>query len=295
MRGRPIAGIVLVVPTVQNSSGIWPKHARQWHRVGQPLRPTADDITHLGEGVRAWCARHGGDAPRVLLLGVTPELAGMAWPLGTELIALDRASDMIAAVWPGDTAWRRALCADWFRAPFASASFDLVVGDGALNMLPSIGAYPDAIAALAAHLSPEGRVLLRLFVRPQRAEHVADVFSALQKGAIDNFHILKWRLAMAVHGTNVDGVALADIWCAWQRAVPDPAALAARHGWTVETVQTIDAYRDQATRYTFPTLPELRALLDTAFFEEDCHVPDYAMGERCPRFVLRARRAPELP
>ncbi|MEX2480523.1 MAG: class I SAM-dependent methyltransferase [Gammaproteobacteria bacterium] len=287
MPGPHLAGIGLVVATVQESSEIWCKHARQWDRVGQPLRPTKDDVAHVEGCIAAWSTRQSRTAPRVLLLGVTPELADLNWPSGTTLVALDRAPDMIAAVWPGDTRWRHAICADWFDAPFAPASWDLVVGDGALNMIPTMAQYPRAVAALGRLLAPGGRLLLRLFARPAPAETVTAALRALEAGEIDNFHIFKWRLAMALHGDSDSGVRLADIWQAWQQGVKDPQALAARQAWATHTIQTIDAYRNQPTRYTFPTLAELRALLSASFVEDDCQLPDYDFGHCCPRFVLR--------
>lgn len=287
MPGPYLTGIGLVVASVQESSEIWSKHARQWDRVGQPLRPTKDDVAHVESCIAAWSTRHDRAAPRVLLLGVTPELAKLNWPSGTKLVALDRAPAMIAAVWPGDTCWRHALCADWFDAPFAPASWDLIVGDGALNMLPTMAHYPRAIATLEHLLAPGGRLLLRLFARPARPETVTEVLRALDTGEIDNFHIFKWRLAMALHGNSDGGVRLADIWQAWHDGVKDPRALAARRAWPTHTLETIDAYRDQATRYTFPTLAELRTLLSANFVEDDCQLPDYDFGQCCPRFVLR--------
>ena len=59
--------------------------ARHWNLLGPPLRPSRDDVAIL-EGV----VQSLHTAPRVLLLGVTPELATLAWPAGTELVAVDR-------------------------------------------------------------------------------------------------------------------------------------------------------------------------------------------------------------
>jgi len=275
---------------MQERVGIWPRHAAQWQRVGPPLRPAAEDLAHLEACIAAWSRRTGRAAPRALLLGVTPELATLAWPRGTTLVACDRALPMIRNVWPGDTAWRHAVCADWLALPCRTGRWDLVLGDGVLNVLPGIAHYGAAVDAVAALLAPGARVLLRLFVRPPSAESVDAVFAAAAAGAIGSFHTLKWRLAMAVQGGRADaGVALDDIWQAWHAHVADARAFAAARGWSRAAVDTIEAYRGEAVRYSFPSVEELEACFAPVFRSEPCRQPAYELGERCRRYVLAAR------
>ncbi|MGE3566992.1 MAG: class I SAM-dependent methyltransferase [Gammaproteobacteria bacterium] len=268
------------------ASGVWRQQARQWSLLGPPLRPAAVDVDFVRRAATRWVRRHGR-APRVLLLGVTPELAGLAWPSGTTLLALDRAVPMIAGVWPGDRAWRHAVCADWRTPPLASSSRDLVVGDGALNALP-VSAWPAMLDALATILAPGGEMVLRAFLRPDIAESTAAVFADLQAGRIGSFHVFKWRLAMSLHGDLERGVVLDRVWRAWQAEVTDPAGIAAARGWSMETVATIDAYRDSPTRLSFPTHRELLERLGpfACAWEER---PHYELGARCPTFLLCPR------
>jgi hypothetical protein len=49
--------------------------------------------------VGAIAVQIAGHDARVLLLGVTPELCGIA----QETVAVDHSANMIARVWPGDT------------------------------------------------------------------------------------------------------------------------------------------------------------------------------------------------
>jgi len=70
--------------------------------VGAPLRPSRQDIDLLQRFVAekhdlAACA-----SPRVVLLGVTPEIATMRWPPETCLLAVDRHLGMIENIWPGN-------------------------------------------------------------------------------------------------------------------------------------------------------------------------------------------------
>ena len=77
----------------------WAAIARQWKQLGPPLRPVAQDIGFYWNAAEKWVRERG--APRVLLLGVTPELYHLPWPKGTDLLAVDRSQAMIETVWPG--------------------------------------------------------------------------------------------------------------------------------------------------------------------------------------------------
>jgi len=266
--------------------GHWPLHARQWARVGPPLRPCPDDVAIATAEAEAWARAHGRP-PRALLLGVTPELAGMPWPAGTTLLAVDREAAMIDALFapaPG----RRAEVGDWLALPAPDGAFDLVLGDGSLSNLAFPGDYRRLAAELGRVLAPGGRVVLRLFAAPVEAEPLGAVADALRAGAIGSLHALKWRIAMALQPADRN-VRVADIWRAFGELVPDRAALARRTGWPPDVIDTIDAYRGSELVYSFPTLAEVRATLDPELAEIACHVPGYELGDRCPT-VVAARR-----
>ena len=120
----------------------WASFHRHWNRLKPPQRPHRDVAVALGKLIA-----EDGHADRVLLLGVTPELA----PLGRRLVAVDRNQTMIDHIWPGDRDDRQAIKGDWLALPFPPASFAAVIGDGSCNCL----AYPDAYRELFAEI---GRV-----------------------------------------------------------------------------------------------------------------------------------------
>lgn len=100
---------------------------------------------------------------------------------------------------------------------------------------------------------------------------------------IGSFYAFKWRLAMALHGpAAADGVRLADIWQAWHEARVDTKELVTRFGWAAESIATIDNYCGIATRYTFPTLDEVREVFAPLFCEQDCFFPEYELAKCCP-------------
>lgn len=276
-------------PVIQPTVSHWSKHAQQWNQIGAPLRPDASDIACLEHQLQSWCkASHSPF--EVLLLGVTPEIASLTWPPQTHLLALDRAPEMIEHVWPQHLVpiGSQAICGDWDKIPLPSATCDWVVGDGCFTLL----AYPDGYGAVLQDvqrvLKPEGFFSMRFFLRPAVTETVDSVFKDLWMGKIGNFHIFKWRLAMALHGTLEQGVNLANLWEVWHQHVPQPTLLAQRLSWSIETVRTIDAYRNISTNYTFPTLQEVRSIFAPYFRELECYFPDYELGDRCPTLLFQS-------
>jgi SAM-dependent methyltransferase len=219
---------------------------------------------------------------RALLLGVTPELAGAAWPDGTTLCAVDRARTMIDALFahgPG----RAAVVGDWRGLPLPAGSIDLAVGDGCLTNLAFPAGYRALAAELGRVLAADGRAVLRLFATPARRESLDEVAAAI--GAIAGFHAFKWRLAMAI--TPADrSVRIDDVWHAFAAMCPDRDALAARTGWPRAVIDTIDAYRGSAVVYSFPTEDEAAAAMSEHLRVIGCTRPAYELGDRCPTLVL---------
>lgn len=255
----------------------WPLHARRWSLVGPPLRPCAEDVAITQAEVAPL-----GDAPvHALVLGVTPELVALRLPAGSTVTAIDRSPAMIASLFVAAPD-RRALVGDWLSLPLPHASIDLVVGDGVCSLL-AVEDYGALAAELARVLRPGGRVVLRLFAAPARAETLDDVRAALP--AIGSFDVLKWRIAMALQ-TKARAVRVRDIRDAFDRLVPDRAALAAATGWPREVIDHVDIYRDSPASYSFPTVDEVRAAFAPALACTEVHTPRYELGERCPTLVL---------
>lgn len=273
-----------------DSGDIWEKHAFQWNLIGPPLRPCAEDIQLLERIVAERCAGSAGTSVRALLLGVTPEIATMRWPPDTLLLALDCHLGMIKHVWPGSrSANAAAVCADWLNMPVSHGTCDVVVCDGSLSVL----AYPEGYEALTRRLhnvlKRGGLFVVRAFVQSDIRESVEAVFDDLWAGRIGNFHICKWRLAMALQDDPAEGSSMAAVWEAWNDACPDRAAAAKRLNWPLPIIGTIEAARNSKTHYTFLTLAQLRQTLAPYFSELACFFPTYELGERCPTLVLMAR------
>ncbi len=263
---------------------VWRSHSRQWALVGPPLRPSPFDVAVVHDVAGGF-----GRPPRVLLLGVTPEVACLAWPVGTRLRAVDRSVEMIGEVWPrhGLPEGAVAEVGDWEALPMDRGA-DLVVADGAFICLPWPLGAAGLLARVAGALAPDGRAVLRFFVRPDRSEPIDQVADDLWMGRLAGFNTFKLRLLAAVAGDGPQ-VRLADVHEAFEQIVPDRAALARRLGWDLAVIGTIDAYRGSEAVYALPTRDEVALAVAVAFRVEAVCVGDYQLAERCPSFVLSPR------
>ena len=270
------------------ASDHWKEHARQWSLVGPPLRPVEADLGFSRAAIDEWRDAARGAAPTLLVLGVTPELVRLQDDPRGRAIGVDNSFAMIRAIWPGRRHPRNAvLCGDWLRMPLATASIDLALADGSFSALPFPIGYDALCRELGRLLRPGGRVVVRLFVSPDARESVEGVLDHLERGRIGSFHVLKWRLAMALQPDAETGVAMGWVWSALDDAFGDRERLAARHSWPIEEVRTIEVYRGVETRYSFPTLAEYRLAFTAAGFSiARVSTPPYELGECCPTLVL---------
>lgn len=270
----------------RDRAGQWAEVARKWGLLGPPLRPASEDVRFCEEAVGDWVLKHG--APRVLLLGVTPELYRLPWPEGTDFLAVDRTQAMIEAVWPGPgTAVRRA---DWLDMALPEDSRDIVLCDGGLNLLAYPGEQRRLVEILGGVLTEEGLCILRLFVPPARYESSDEILRDFVDGGIPSLNALKLRLWMSIQKSAEEGVELARLWRAIERVAPDLVGLAGKIGWPTEHMLAVNAYRDSAARYHFGTLRQVADMFccDPGGFETvTVHEPTYEGGEQCPTVVFR--------
>jgi len=280
------------VTTVSGEAGHWPEMARVWPQIGPPLRPVSEDIAFCREAVADWVRCHG--APRVLLLGVTPELYRLPWPQGTDVLAVDRAQAMIDRVWPGPAAAVR--CADWLSISLPRASRDIALCDGGLHLISYPQGQRRLVRILRDLLSAEGLCILRLYVPPAQRESPEAVLRDLLGGKVSSLNILKLRLGMSLMENASQGVRLGTVWQTLHQAAPDLAALAARLDWTPEHTLAINTYRESEARYSFASVREVCDLFCRApggFRLRAVKTPSYELGEQCPTVVLqRSDREP---
>jgi len=254
-----------------------------WAHLGPPLRPAPDDSAVVQRVVAGL-----GGAAHAVVLGLTPEIIACDWPADVQLSAVDHSPPMIQALWPPAKCppQSEVILGNWCAMPFASDSIDLVAGDGCYVLQT----YPDGYASLTQEvgrvLKRGGRFVIRVFLRPDRSESLADVARALSSAEIGSVHALKLRLLAALHGASGPGSRLDDVWQAWSSMPPVPAALAGSRGWTTEEIVGIESYRGMQARYFLPTLAEFRESVRPAFRELECAWGRHELADRCPTLVL---------
>ena len=269
---------------IRVASEHWSPLANYWKQVGTPLRPSFEDSNLYLRFAQEWIDCHG--TPRVLLLGVTPEIYQLPWPKGHTFIAADRTPAMIEHVWPGSRA--NVVLADWRSLPFRPDSFDLVFCDGGLHLL----SYPDGQRQLINRLhqvvAPGGRCIFRLFVPPSTFESPEMVLKDLLAGQIENLNLLKLRLGMAMQSSPQAGSSLRSIWNRLRELSSDWQTLATLLQWEFNHLKAIDAYRDSEALYHFVSITEAANLFCEfgQFSYNQGFIPDYPLGERCPFVVF---------
>jgi SAM-dependent methyltransferase len=269
----------------------WHALARHWDLLGPPLRPSAEDLAFYAAQVTEWANHHG--PPRGLILGVTPELYHLAWPLQSTVTAVDRTAAMIEAVWPG--ARNSAICADWLRMPFPSGSHHIVLCDAGIVQLSHPEQTVPLVRSLHRILAPSGLCVLRLCVPPARTESVGAVLEHLAAGRIASPHVLKLRLGMALQERSESGVCLGTIWQTLDDSVPDLENIAEMSGWPAGSLATLEPYRESRVHYHFLDVDEVRHLFTWepgGFTLEASHTPGYELGDRCPLLAFRRSSAP---
>jgi hypothetical protein len=266
----------------------WNAYAARWSLIGAPLRPCSADIEYVSQAVRRLLPP-SARPERALLLGVTPELAQVDWQPPLEVLAVDRSVGMVEGVWPGDTATRRARVADWLELDEPDGAFALVLGDGVFTLLQYPSGYARLTSSLARLTRSGGLLCLRAFCRPLVHESVDAVFAALDARQIGNFHVFKWRLAMALQGEGTHGVELDHLWRVFSERALSVARFAERSSFPEAEVGTIEGYRGMPDRYSFSSEAEVVAALESAFELVETWRPEYELGERCLHLTLRRR------
>ncbi len=258
-------------------SQAWDQFHKRWPHLKPPQAVTPDIAARIAAAVE-------GYDRRVLLLGVTPQLAG----IGRELVAVEHNSNMIANIWPGDDARRQVVEADWTRMHPGGAPFTAVIGDGSLNCIDHPGAYQALFARLAVLLRAPARFVVRFYITPDYCESVAALTEATRAGQVESIHPFRWRLAMAMAAEQGDAtLATADLHARFDEVFPDRGKLMRETGWTMDEIEVMDLYRGSDARYSFPTVAQIRATVPAGFTNfRLLDSGDYPLAERCPLVAI---------
>jgi hypothetical protein len=265
------------VTSATGASG-WDRFNERIDALRPPQRPDAQVVTRLAGQI-------AGRDDRVLLLGMTRELAG----LGRELTVVDSSRVQIDRLWHGRPGGN-ALLADWRDMAPPAGHFTAAIGDGSLSALDWPDGCTRAIERIATALAPGGRLAIRCYLMPDEPETIDAIVDDVLAGREPSPHAMRWRVAMATAGRE-GNVAVAAIHDAFEAAFPDRDALLARTGWGPGALALVDAFRHSPLVYSFLTRRTLLGALGDAYRAPRLVASgDYPLAERCP-FLVAERAA----
>lgn len=270
----------------------WDTIAQSYFALGSPLMPCAEDTAAMTHFIMQTNAAMGKRGVNALMWGVTPAIANLQWPTGSHLLAVDRSTEMLDQVWPGDIpAQRTSKRAEWLEPKVTPQAYDVVIGDGSFNCLVYPNQYQQLAAITHRALQPDGTLIVRFFVKPTQPETVHTVFDALMSGQIGSIHAFKWRLFMAVLGEHATNIAVRAVREAWRQANIDHAELLRVTGWPATVLKNFDHYEYSDACYSFPSLTQVQESLSGLFDMHQVYTPTYELGERCPIVAFRPKQA----
>lgn len=209
----------------------WEAHSKTWDRLGSPFRPLAEDVSRLEQGWRESLDRPDVSVPvQILMLGVTPELAGHRWAPEFHLTALDASGPMIRNVWPGDSVRRRVVEGNWLELPFREACFDVVLTDCGLTALGLPGQIERLGWEVRRVLRAGGRFVFRHLAGSAIDARAGGGIPRGLDDSVGGFHAFKLRFLHALDAeSRRGGVLLKEAWERFQAEHRDrEASLQAR-------------------------------------------------------------------
>lgn len=269
---------------------VWNSIAQCYRAFNSPFVPCREDIAEFERAVSVHAESIGTRQLRAVMLGVTPSIALMKWPVGSRIVAADMSSAVINAIWPGDVyGLRRAVCASWLEMPVSQKSCDVVVGDGSLATCNFPDGVRKLLSAVAGLLVKNGAFVFRTYVRSRMEQSIDDVFDALLHGDGMSVDIFKMRLYMAMQRSADKGVAVKDASKILESYKLDGKAMKEKLGWSDAAIEPFSRWSSSPAIYSFPSLPELRELLDERFEIVSIKTPTYELGDCCPTIVVHSR------
>lgn len=279
-------------------TGLWARHAETWEHVRPPLRPSRNDIRIYEELVDDLIGHH--KMPRVLLLGCTPELLLMKWPLDTRISCLEQSPAMAERVYGKTAAYMsedvhaRMKIGNWFEAAaiLGEAQFDLVIGDGCYTQLAA-DEYAGLGQQIALVMSQEASFVHRFFVKTHDEDPELVLASLMTPFIYESFSDFKLRFLLSKQSSFEEGVRLGDVYEHWHRfnVAASFTGVKPQH-YSARERDTIEHYRGSEKRYSFPSGKNIEITKAVApLLLARSYRPTYAEAAIYSRFVtMRAER-----
>ena len=209
----------------------------------------------------------------VLLLGCTKEL----YTVTKDVTVIDINQQRINMFKPIG----KVVCGDWLNI-IDELDFNIqyVIGDGSFNCL-RFQEWPCLIHSVKKVLNPGGKIIVRIFETPANVDSLKNIKEKIENKEIATFSELKWILAMYLAYTNNHVVVeyIRDLFY----LIFDKEKLSKQTGWSLESINTIDAYENSKQIYCFPSERQIKKEFPES---KRIQVLGYPMAERCPFYVF---------
>lgn len=164
---------------------IWGEIAKNWANFTPPGRPSISDCRIYNLWTKKTIAEIQN--PKILVLGVTPEIRNLLFPYSlnqnAQIYLTDVNKDMFRAmrVFLNFTNRNEYFTScDWLKLPFKRNFFDLVIGDLILSQLTREGKIK-LLRKIFSILKPCGRFITRTCVFPKIKKEKCDLLKTFQK------------------------------------------------------------------------------------------------------------------
>jgi SAM-dependent methyltransferase len=259
--------------------------ARQWSRYKgftvRPLKSTEDFYDR-------YVGQHSTADAHVMIYGGTPELRDCTFRRKRATTIVDRSALMVRAMGlltecgEALAPHERFFECDWRRIPVPSRSFDLLMGDDAINMM-AWPCFPDFLDESCRVLKDGGVFVCHLLVKPDDRlidQALAEVFAEYRRGVISN----KYDLASRINFVHYDR---SGYMMGWQRSIRGLNE-ALRTGLIGHDEGFSDHFRLCHSAFACPPRDEFeRLLLGRYEILDVCHPVEYEYCRFEPLYVLK--------
>lgn len=262
------------------ANSIWGTQVDIWPTIPSPFSPSSDDLRLYQQACPPELLAEDS-APRILVLGVTPQLTNAPWPKNAELHAIDYDEAMIASLWkPREGA--QCHLARWQDMPFPDGHFDLIVGDCAFNALASQDEYEGVLRQVARVRRPSAPLISRFFVQPDPRPTLAQV-AELAQTEFAHLTAPAKRLMIYMTSADADGrlynpdgaKRIREEW-------GDLDTFLAAVGLTPEEMELTTLVLSFDQRVNYPTKSEIGQRFAPFFTDIQFTYPANHIGGRCP-------------
>jgi len=280
----------------------WDEGSRYWSSFAKPLRPSRDDISRYRSYLKEAIALPY--APKVLLLGATPELRDvLAEFYQTAQVYI---IDFSAAMFMMTSKKLRVANADrelwiktnWMDTRLPENFFDVIIGDLILQQFPA-PSISDALTRIAQLLKTNGTFIFRGRIAKETlsGRNVAEVVNEVIQSSYENEHegafTLIWKLRdahMHLPATSVpdrDSIIVCDLEkLLHEKNIPAFITLAHRYLSLGAKRFPFRSFHAAMSAEDFPTL-----LLRAFVVEKRGHASDYHDSEYFPLFLCRKKNS----